>query len=483
MRGRGRSQGLGPRGIDVLVGVQVTTRGAHSGAIGASALRQLEGRLRGERPTVVVVGLGYVGLPLCVALSKGGARVLGLDVSAGLCGALNAGQLHVGDVSNVDLGEAIVAGFVASIDASVVAEADAVVICVPTPLRKTKDPDISYIVAAGQAVAEHARAGQLIVLESTTYPGTTEEILVPLLRLRGLEPGDTVAVAFSPERVDPGNPTYGIRNTPKVVGGVTPACAAVATALYARCCDTVHVVSSPAAAETVKLLENTFRMVNIGMVNEFALVCHKLGLNVWEIIEAAATKPFGFMPFKPGPGLGGHCIPVDPHYLAWKLRALNFTTRFVELADAINSAMPSHVVEVLTAALNEQERSVKGASVLLLGVAYKAGISDVRESPALEVMALLLRRGARLSYADPHVPRVQLGEQAFERVGLSESALAAADAVVVLTDHPEFDFVQVVASAGLIVDARNATAAALQARPELAHRVWLIGGGPLAAQR
>lgn len=456
----------------MVLGVQVTTFGAG-----------LAARLGGEQPTVVVVGLGYVGLPLCVALAGSGARVLGLDVSEGLCGALNAGRSHVGDVSDAELRGAIERGFVASVDAAVVAEADAVVICVPTPLRKTKDPDISYIVAAGQAVAEHARAGQLIVLESTTYPGTTEEILVPLLRQRGLEPGRSVAVAFSPERVDPGNPIYGIRNTPKVVGGVTADCAAAATALYRRCCDTVHVVSSPAAAETVKLLENTFRMVNIGMVNEFALVCHKLGLNVWEIIEAASTKPFGFMPFKPGPGLGGHCIPVDPHYLAWKLRALNFTTRFVELADAVNSAMPSHVIDVVTAALNEAERSVKGAELLVLGVAYKAGISDVRESPALEVIELLLRRGARLRYADPHVPSVRIGEHELHHTEPTDAALRSADAVVVLTDHREFDFGRVVAEARLVVDARNATAAAVAAQPERAGRVWVIGSGPSSAPR
>ncbi len=428
-------------------------------------------RLRGPRPTIAVVGLGYVGLPLCVELSRSGAEVLGLDVSEGLCAQLNEGRSHVGDVSDDDLRGALTAGFSASVDPSRVARADAIIICVPTPLRKTKDPDISYIVAAGQAITAHARPGQLVVLESTTYPGTTEEILVPMLEERGLQPGQDIAVAFSPERVDPGNPKYGIRNTPKVVGGLTPACTAAVTALYGRCCDRVHPVSSPAAAETVKLLENTFRMVNIGLVNEFALVCRRLGLDVWEVIDAASTKPFGFMPFRPGPGLGGHCIPVDPHYLAWKLRAHNFTTRFVELADAVNSAMPEHVVEVVTEALNERERAVKGSRILALGAAYKPDISDVRESPALEVFERLLHRGARLVYNDPHVPEVTLGEQRLESVPLDANALREADAVVILTDHKVYDWTLVLREARVIVDARNATAGARAAAPELAEKV------------
>ncbi len=431
-------------------------------------------RLSGPSPVIGVVGLGYVGLPLCVELAGTGAQVYGLDISESLCAALNAGRSHVGDVSDSALAGAVAAGFRASTDAVCVERCDAVIICVPTPLRKTKDPDISYIIAAGQSVAAHARAGQLIVLESTTYPGTTQEILVPMLKERGLTPGEDIAVAFSPERVDPGNPRYGIRNTPKVVGGVTPACTLAAEALYRRCCDTVFPVSSPAAAETVKLLENTFRMVNIGLVNEFALVCRRLGLDVWEIIDAASTKPFGFMTFKPGPGLGGHCIPVDPHYLAWKLRAHGFTTRFVELADAVNSAMPEHVVSVVGDALNHAERSVKGSRILALGVAYKPDISDVRESPAIEVLSLLHGRGARLSYSDPYVPSLKLDSGIMHSVVLDAQALREADAVVVLTDHRSYDWELVLKEARVIVDARNATARARAVAPELASKVWAI---------
>lgn len=438
------------------------------------ALAALPQRLSGARPTIVVVGLGYVGLPLCVELAESGAEVLGLDVHAGLCAQLNAGRSHVGDISDAALARALAAGFVAGTDAAVVTRADAVIICVPTPLRKTKDPDISYIVAAGQAVSAHARAGQLFVLESTTYPGTTREILVPMLEDRGLVVGVDVAVAFSPERVDPGNPKYGIRNTPKVVGGDTPICTESAAALYGRCCDHVHRVSTTATAETVKLLENTFRMVNIGLVNEFALICRQLGLDVWEVIEAASTKPFGFMPFKPGPGLGGHCIPIDPHYLAWKLRAHNFTARFVELADAINSKMPEHVVEVLTDVLNDDARAVKGSRILVLGVAYKPDISDMRESPALEVLLHLGHKKAHVAYHDPFVPTLQVGEAELASVALTAEALASYDAVVVVTDHKVFDWTFVLQHATRIVDARNATVRARAAHPELAAKVRTI---------
>lgn len=434
----------------------------------------LVSRLRGPRPVIAVVGLGYVGLPLCIELSASGAEVVGLDVTASLCAQLMAGRSHVGDISDEQLQRALSQGFTADVDASRVGRADAVIICVPTPLRKTKDPDISYIVAASQAITAHAHPGQLVVLESTTYPGTTEEILLPMLEERGLTPGLDVALAFSPERVDPGNSRFGIRNTPKVIGGLTPACTAAARALYERCCDHVHPVSSPAAAETVKLLENTFRMVNIGLVNEFALVCRRLGLDVWEIIDAASTKPFGFMPFKPGPGLGGHCIPVDPHYLAWKLRAHNFTTRFVELADAINSAMPEHVVEVTAMALNDRERSVKGSRLLVLGVAYKPGVADVRESPAVEVIDLLLRRGARLQYNDPMVSSVDIAGRRMESAPLDAAALQDADAVVILTDHAEYDWELILREAKVIVDARNATSAARAKEPTLAAKVWPI---------
>ncbi len=437
-------------------------------------LADLNARLAGSRPTIAVVGLGYVGLPLCVEFASSGAEVLGLDVSPALCAALNGGASHVGDVSASALATALSQGFTATTDATVLRRADAVVICVPTPLRKTKDPDISFIVAAGRAVSENASEGQLIVLESTTYPGTTEELLVPMLEERGLRPGIEVAVAFSPERVDPGNPRYGIRNTPKVIGGVTPACTAAATALYARACDSLHPVSSPATAEMVKLLENTFRMVNIGLVNEFALICGQLGVNVWEVIEAASTKPFGFMAFKPGPGLGGHCIPVDPHYLAWKLRAHNFTARFVELADAINGRMPEHVVEVVNEVLNDARLPLNGSRVLALGVAYKAGIADMRESPALDVIDRLLARKASVSYHDPYVPALTLETSALRSEPLTATSLQEADVVVVLTDHAEFDWDFVLRHAPRIVDARNATAEARRRAPNLAGRVRTI---------
>jgi UDP-N-acetyl-D-glucosamine dehydrogenase len=380
-----------------------------------------------------------------------------VDISEGLCAGLNAGRSHIGDVPGEAL-QAALPRFRATTDYAAVAEVDAIVICVPTPLRKSKDPDISHILAASRALCAHARPGQLIVLESTTYPGTTEEVLVPLLEERGLRAGEDVAVAFSPERVDPGNARFGIRNTPKVVGGLSPSCTAAAAALYGRCCDKVVEVSSPATAEMVKLLENSFRSVNIGLVNEFALICRKLGVDVWEVVEAAATKPFGFMPFRPGPGLGGHCIPVDPLYLAWKVRAHNFNARFIELADAINSRMPEHVIDVLTEALNDDALAVRGSRVVVLGVAYKADVADVRESPALEVLALLLQRGARVTYCDPYIPRLQVGLGSLESEEPSDELLVDADAVLIITDHRCVDYARVLRLSRLVVDTRNATA-------------------------
>lgn len=439
------------------------------------ALALLDGRLRGDAPQVAIIGIGYVGLPLAMAFAGSGARVVGIDISQALCDALQAGRSHVGDVADAELQAAIDADcFRATTDPAVIADVDAVVICVPTPLRKTKDPDISYIVEAGNAVAAHARPGQLVVLESTTYPGTTEEILAPLLRDRGLVPGQDVALAFSPERVDPSNKQFGIKNTPKVLGGTTPACTAVARALYGRCCDQLVEVSSPAAAETVKLLENVFRSVNIGLVNEFALICRQLGLDVWEVIDAASTKPFGFMRFVPGPGLGGHCIPVDPHYLSWKLRSQSFPARFVELADAINSRMPAHVVDIVTQALNDRSRAVRGSAVLLLGVAYKRDVADVRESPALEVLELLAARGASLSFHDPYVDSVQLSGHRYDSVPLTDDALRRADCVVLLTDHTQLDRPRILEQAQVVVDTRNALAAASAAAPQHASKLYRI---------
>jgi UDP-N-acetyl-D-glucosamine dehydrogenase len=327
---------------------------------------------------------------------------------------------------------------------------------VPTPLGKSRDPDISYILQAADAISQRSRRGQLIVLESTTYPGSTEEIIAPRLVANGLRIGEDIFLAFSPERVDPGNPVYTIRNTPKVIGGMTPACLEVASALYGSIIETIVPVSSPAAAEMTKLLENTFRAVNIALVNEIAIMCDRLGLDVWEVIDAAATKPFGFMRFLPGPGLGGHCIPVDPHYLAWKLRTLNYTARFIELAGEINSHMPHYVVDKVIAALNDARKPVRGSAVLILGVAYKKDVSDIRESPALDIMRELILRGANLSYHDPHVPRLQLDDALMQSVELTDQVLQQADCVVIVTDHSVYDWEWVAQNAGLIVDTRNA---------------------------
>ncbi len=441
----------------------------------STALQALRDRLAGDGPTVAVIGLGYVGLPLALELTRSGAHVVGIDVSAARCEVVNAGHSPVGDISDAELGEALAAGLLrATTDYDAVIGTDAVVICVPTPLRKSKDPDISYIVASATALASRARAGQLVVLESTTYPGTTEEILVPMLQEQGLEPGVDVAVAFSPERIDPGNPTFGVRNTPKVVGGVTPGCTAAAAALYGRCCDHIVPVSSPAAAEMAKLLENIFRSVNIGLANEFALICHRLELDVWEVIDAAATKPFGFMPFRPGPGLGGHCIPIDPHYLAWKLRSRNFTARFVELADAINSRMPEHVLTVVSDALNDRAKAVRGSRVLMLGVTYKPDVADVRESPALAVIDLLLGKGAEVTFHDPYVSSVRVAGRELQGVELGDETLDDADCVLITTDHADYDYGRIVGRAALVVDTRNATAEVLRAVPGAREKVYRI---------
>ncbi|MEI6741460.1 MAG: nucleotide sugar dehydrogenase, partial [Gemmatimonadaceae bacterium] len=349
--------------------------------------------------------------------------------------------------------------FVATTSEAQLADCDSVSIAVPTPLSKTRDPDMAYVLSAADAIARQAHAGMCVVLESTTYPGTTRELLQPRLEARGLTVGQDVFVAFSPERVDPGNPVYHTKNTPRVVGGITPACVAVATALYESCIDTVVPVSSPEAAELVKLLENTFRSVNIAMVNEIAIVCDKLGVDVWEVINAAATKPFGFMKFTPGPGIGGHCIPLDPHYLAWKMRTLNYKTRFIDLASEINSQMPEWVVQKVADALNDACKSVRGSQVLVLGVAYKRDIDDVRESPALDVIRLLEERGARVSFHDPFVHEFREDGHQRHSVPLTNETLAAADAVVIVTDHRDVDYQRVVDTAAIVVDTRNVTAA------------------------
>jgi UDP-N-acetyl-D-glucosamine dehydrogenase len=404
-----------------------------------------------------IVGLGYVGLPLAVELAHAGYRVLGFDIQQKVVDGLNAGCSHVKDVSDVRLQTAVSAGrFSATTDMSRLGEPDAISICVPTPLSKFKDPDVSYIVAATEAIQRTLRRGQAIILESTTYPGTTREIMQPALENTGLQVGRDFFLAFSPERVDPGNPTYGTRNTPKVVGGITDDCRRVAVALYQPAIDTLVPVSTTEAAELVKLLENTFRSVNIGLANEMAIVCDKLGVDVWEVIKAAATKPFGYMKFLPGPGLGGHCIPIDPHYLAWKMRGLNYKTRFIDLAGELNTEMPVFWVRKVAEALNGRGKAVRGARVLVLGVAYKRDIDDIRESPALDIIRLLEGQGATVSYSDPHVPSFSEDGHEFHSVALSPERVAAADCVLIVTDHSGVDYRMIKRKAQLIVDTRNA---------------------------
>jgi UDP-N-acetyl-D-glucosamine dehydrogenase len=424
-----------------------------------SMKEQLLERIRNRTAVVGIVGLGYVGLPLAMEFAKAGFRVIGYDVSERVVNLLNGGKSHIQDVPASEVAALAAAGlFEATFDESRLAEADALSIAVPTPLSKTRDPDMSFVIAAAEASMRQAHRGMLVILESTTYPGTTREILAPALRNRGFVVGEDVFVAFSPERVDPGNTAYHTKNTPKVVGGITPACTEMAVALYGSCIDQIVPVTSTESAELVKLLENTFRSVNIAMVNEMAIVCDKLGVDVWEVIDAAATKPFGFMKFTPGPGIGGHCIPLDPHYLAWKMRTLNYKTRFIDLAGEINSQMPAYVVDKVMHALNADRKSVNGSRILVLGVAYKRDIDDVRESPALDVIRLLEEDGATVSFHDPFVARIR-EEDGHERAGvaLSAAALEASDAVVVVTDHRDVDYQLVMDHASLIVDSRNVT--------------------------
>ncbi len=406
-----------------------------------------------------IVGLGYVGLPLAMEFARAGFRVLGFDVSAAVVEALNACRSHVQDVPSAAIAAAAGAGrFAATTDLARLKEPDVVSICVPTPLSKTKDPDVSYVLAATDSVKRTLRRGQLVVLESTTYPGTTRELMLPALQGTGLTVGVDFFLAFSPERVDPGNPKWNTRNTPKVVGGITDACRRVAMAVYEPAIERLVPVSSPEAAELVKILENTFRSVNIGLANEMAIVCDKLGVNVWEVIEAAATKPFGFMKFTPGPGVGGHCIPLDPHYLAWKMRTLNYRTRFIELAGEINAAMPEYWVARVVDRLNEQGKAARGSVVLVIGVAYKKDIGDIRESPALDVIRLLAQHGAAVRYHDPHVPQLRDDGIDLQSVPLSAETLAAADCTIIVTDHSSVDYGLVARDARAVVDTRNALA-------------------------
>lgn len=418
-------------------------------------------RLQNREARLSIVGLGYVGLPLAVEFAEVGFNVIGLDIDAKKVELLNKGESYIPDIPTERLKPLVEQGkLCATADYADLKQVDTINICVPTPLRKTKDPDMSYIINSIEAIAEIAHDGMLIILESTTYPGTTQEVIRPRLEEKGFVVGETIFVAFSPERIDPGNQRFNVHNTPKVVGGVTEACAQVASALYSSAIEKVVTVTDPTTAEMVKLLENTFRAVNIGLVNEMALMCDKLEIDTWEVIEAAATKPFGFMPFYPGPGLGGHCIPVDPHYLSWKLKTLNYTARFIELASEINTSMPLYVIDKVVDALNDEAKAVRGSNVVVLGVAYKRDIDDVRESPALDVIGLLMHKGANVRYHDPYVPSVRLEHDArMHSEEYSADLLESADCVVIITDHSNYDWQHVLDHSALVVDTRHATAA------------------------
>ncbi len=406
---------------------------------------------------IAVIGMGYVGLPLAVAFAEAGFRVTGIDIDANKVAALKAGDSYVEDIPSPRLRALVGKRLDATTDFDgALALADVAIICVPTPLNKTRDPDIRALIAASEAVARTLHRGMLISLESTTYPGTTDELLRPMFEAGGLVAGEDFFLVFSPERIDPGRKDYTVETTPKIVGGVTAACCDAGVALYREAIRSVVRVSSSQAAEMSKLLENTFRAVNIALVNEVALMCDKLGVDVWEVIDAAATKPYGFMKFTPGPGVGGHCIPLDPHYLSWKMRTLNYTARFIQLAGEINSAMPQYWVGKVQDALNDQRKPVRDSLVLVLGVAYKKDIEDVRESPALDILELLRQRGARVAYHDPHVPRLSHDGLELRSEPDLDAALAAADCVLIVTDHSSYDWAQVAARAGTLVDTRRA---------------------------
>jgi UDP-N-acetyl-D-glucosamine dehydrogenase len=421
-----------------------------------TATEQLSERIADKTARVGIIGLGYVGLPLAVEFAKAGFSVTGIDVIESKVERINAGDSYVQDVAPGDIARLVGAGKLrATADFSVIAELDTINICVPTPLRKTKDPDMSFIVSACQQIAKFVHPGLLVILESTTYPGTTDELVLPMLSSPGMQVGRDFFLCFSPERVDPGNPKFQTRNIPKVVGGVTPACTQLGAHFYSQALENVVPVSSTQVAEMVKLLENTFRMINIGLVNELAMMCDRMSINIWEVIDAAATKPFGFMPFYPGPGLGGHCIPIDPFYLSWKSKQAGIEARFIELAGYVNGQMPHFVVEKVQNALNDCGKAVKGSHVHILGVAYKRDIDDVRESPALDIIHLLQRRGAKVTFSDPYVPSIRLEDgilTATDELG----AVAQADATVIVTDHAKVDYRLIVERAALVIDTRNA---------------------------
>lgn len=418
----------------------------------------LKDKIKEKTAKLGIIGLGYVGLPLALEFAKAGFRITGFDVDEVKVRKANRGDSYIKDIKSADIAKEIKKKrFIATTDFNKLSKMDVISICVPTPLSKTKDPDISYIIAATNKTAENLRRGQLIVLESTTYPGTTEEVILPLLEKKGFKAGRDFYLAFSPERVDPGNKVYQTKNTPKVIGGITRNCLKLASLLYGQAIERIVPVSSTRAAEMVKILENTFRAINIGLANEVAIMCNKLNIDAWEVIDAAKTKPFGFMPFYPGPGLGGHCIPIDPSYLSWKMRTLNYNARFIELASEINSSMPQYVVNKIADVLNLRGKAVKGANILIIGAAYKKDIDDIRESPALDIMEQLTIKGARVSYNDPFVKELSIESGKLKSFKLTPNLLAKSDCVVIVTDHSTYNYREIVNYSGLVIDTRNAT--------------------------
>ena len=420
------------------------------------AKNELENKIRNRSAKLGVIGLGYVGLPLVVEMAQSGFSVTGIDIDGSKVESVNAGISYVLDVRDESLRPGILNGTIRATQSLAAVESlDTISICVPTPLRKTKDPDLSYIIAAGEAVRNHLTPGKLIVLESTTYPGTTREVVLPILEKSGLKVGRDFFLAYSPERVDPGNKAFTTHNIPKVIGGITPRCTEIATLLYQQFVERTVPVSSPESAEMVKLLENTFRNVNIALANEMARMCRKFHINVWEVIDAAKTKPFGFMPFYPGPGLGGHCIPVDPHYLTWKAKLNGFEPRLIEMATIINSQMPGFTVSRIADALNKRKKSLNGSRILAVGITYKSDVSDTRESAALEVVKLLMEEGATVSYSDPYVSKIEIGGEVLSTSHLTSQLLKSMDCVVILTDHSVFDYSMIAADSPVVLDCRN----------------------------
>ena len=417
---------------------------------------ELERKIRDRSARVGVIGLGYVGLPLAVEMSHEGFRVTGIDIDSGKVDVINAGRSHIKDVADESLVAAVMSGKLRATQSFTAVESlDTISVCVPTPLRKTKDPDLSYIIAAVEAVHNHLSPGKLIVLESTTYPGTTREVVLPILQKSGLRAGRDFYLAYSPERIDPGHEVFATHNIPKVIGGVTARCTELAALLYGQFVERTVPVSSPESAEMVKLLENTFRNVNIAIANEIARMCRKFNINVWEVIDAAKTKPFGFMPFYPGPGLGGHCIPVDPYYPTWKAKMNGFEPRLIEIATIINSQMPGFTVSRIADALNKRKKSVNGSRILAVGITYKSDVSDVRESAALEVVKLLMDEGAEVTYSDPYVSNIRIGDKLLCSANVTRDLLQSMDCVVILTDHSMFDYSIIAAASPMVLDCQN----------------------------